>query len=74
MYSTKSRDTTTTVPANNKDPLLEGGHSTKNGGMSTLKHEISSPKFSEIPIKTELKCNIYMFLNNLYNNIKMCII
>ena len=31
--SPKSQDTTTVVPANKKSPPLEGGHSTKIGGM-----------------------------------------
>ena len=48
-------DRTTVVPANRRDPPLEGEHSTKIGGMWTLKHEISSPKFYELLIKTELK-------------------
>ena len=46
---------TTMVPANTRNPPLDGGYSTKNGGMWTLKHEISSPKFYELLIKTELK-------------------
>ena len=48
-------DPTTAVPAHRRDPPLEGGHSTKIGGMWTLKHEISSPKFYELLIKKELK-------------------
>ena len=31
--SPKSQDTTTVVPANKKSPPMEGGHSTKIGGM-----------------------------------------
>ena len=45
-------DPTTVVPANSSAPPLEGGHSTKIGGMCTFKHEMSSPKFYEILIKT----------------------
>ena len=45
-------DPTTVVPANKRVPPLEGVHSTKIGGMWTLKHDISSPKFYETPIKT----------------------
>ena len=48
--SPKAQDTTTVVSAKNKYPPLEGGHSTKNGVMWTLKHEIGSPKFYEILI------------------------
>ena len=45
MDSTKAQNHTTTVPANKKAPPSEGGNSTKNVGMWTLKHDISSPKF-----------------------------
>ena len=48
-------DSNTVVPTNRRDPPLEGGHSTKTGGMWTLKHDISSPKFYELLMKTELK-------------------
>ena len=51
-YSPKARDSTTMVPDNKRDPPLDGRHSTKIGGMWTLKHEISSPKFFELLIKT----------------------
>ena len=50
--SPKAQDTTTMVLDNKKSPPLEGGHSTKIGGMWTLKHEISSPKFYELLINT----------------------
>ena len=50
----KAQDPTMTVPDNHKDPPFEGGNSTKNGGMWTLKHDISSPKFYELLIKTDL--------------------
>ena len=65
MYPPKSQDPSTVVPANKKAPLLKGGHSTKIGGMRTLKHEISSPKFYEILIKTELKGYTALDLKNL---------
>ena len=61
------------VPANRRAPILEGGHSTKIGEMWTLKHEISSPKFYEILIKTELKGYTDIYLKNFYNHIKMCL-
>ena len=48
----KDQDPTTVVPANKKSPQLEGGHSTKIGGIWNLKHEISSPKFYELFINT----------------------
>ena len=41
---------TTVVPANQKAPPLEGGNSTKNGYLWTLKHDISSTKFYELLI------------------------
>ena len=36
-------ETITVVPANRRDLPLDGGNSTKTGGMWTLKHEIISP-------------------------------
>ena len=53
----KAQYPTTVVPANNMSPPLEGGNPTKIGGMWNLKHEISSPKFYELLVKTELKGN-----------------
>ena len=50
--SPKAKDPTTVDLDNNNAPLLEGGHSTKNGGMWTLKHDIISPKLYELLIKT----------------------
>ena len=41
--------------------------------MWTLKHEIISPKFYEILIKTQFKDNTALELNNFYNHINMCI-
>ena len=38
-------DPTPNVTDHRKAPPLEGGHSTKIGGMWTLKHNIRSPKF-----------------------------
>ena len=43
---------TTVVPTDRRAPPLQGGQSTKIGGMWTIKHEINSPKFYEILIKT----------------------
>ena len=53
--SPKAYSPITVVQANKKATLLNRGHSTKIGGMWTLKHEISSTKFYEIIIKAELK-------------------
>ena len=58
---------------NNRDPPLEGGNSTKIGGMWNLKHDDSSPKLYEILIKTELKYDTAMDIKNFYNNINMCL-
>ena len=52
MDSTKAQDPTTLVPANNNSPPLEGGNYKKIGGVWTLKHDIRSPKFYELLIKT----------------------
>ena len=64
---------TTVVPANRRDPSLDGGNSTRIVGMCTIKHDISSPKFYDILIKTELKWGTTLDLNNFYNYIKMCL-
>ena len=48
-------DPNTVVLTNRRDLTLGGEHSTKTGGMWTLKDEISLPKFYEILINTELK-------------------
>ena len=59
----KAQDSTTVVPDNNRSPPLEGGNSTKTGGMWTLKHDIGSPKFYKLLIKTELKGNTSLYHN-----------
>ena len=66
-------DPTTVVPDNRRAPPLNGGQSTKNGVMWTLKHEIISPKFYELLINTELKGDNALDLKNFYNHIKMCL-
>ena len=66
-------DPTTVVPTNRRDPPLEWGHSTKFGGMWNLKHEISSPKYYELLIKTELKGDTALDLKKLFNHVNMCI-
>ena len=73
MDSPKSQDPTTVVSSNNKAPPLEGINYPKIGGMQTLKHEISSPKFYELLIKTELNGSTGLDLNNFYNHIKICL-
>ena len=50
--SQKSQDTTTTALTNKRATPLEGGNSMNIGGMWTLKHGISSPKFYELLINT----------------------
>ena len=42
-------------------------------GMWTLKHDIISAKFYELPIKIELKGDTALDLKNFYNHIKMCL-
>ena len=64
---------TTTVNINKRAPPLEGGISGNIGGMWTLKHEISSPRFYEIFIKTQLKGDTALDLKNFYNHINMSI-
>ena len=60
---------TTVVPTNRRDPRLEGGHSTNIGGIWTIKHDIRSPKFYELLIKTEIKGYIDLDLKNFFNQI-----
>ena len=64
---------TTTVQTNMKVSPLEGGISENIGGMWTLKHEIRSPRFYELLIKTELKGDTALDIKNFYNHIKMYI-
>ena len=64
---------TTVVPAYRRATPLGRGNSIKIGSMWTLKHDISSPKFYEILINTEIKGDIDLDLKNFYNHIKMCI-
>ena len=71
--SPKAKDPTTEVPAKNKAPQLEDGHPTKICGTCNIKHEIRSPKFYELLIKTELAGETALYLKNLYKHIKMCL-
>ena len=71
--SPKAQYITTSVPNKKKSPRLEGGHSTKIGGMWTLTHEIILPKLYKLIINTELKGNTSLDLKNFYNHIKMCV-
>ena len=64
-------DPTTTVQTNRRAPPFEGGISENIGGMWTLKHEISSPRFYELLIKIKLKGDTAMDLKNFYNYVKM---
>ena len=66
-------DPNTLFPYNRRAPQLDDVNSTKYGVMWTLKHEIRSPKFYELLIKTELKKDTALNLNNFYNHIKMCV-
>ena len=59
------------VPDNQEAPPLEGRNSIKFGGMWNLKHETISPIFYDLLIKTELKGDTVMDLNNFYNHISM---
>ena len=61
------------VPDNKKAPPLEVVHSTKVGGVWTLKHDTISPKFYKILIKTEIKGDTDLTLKNFYSQTNMCI-
>ena len=52
---------------------MEGGISDKIRGMWTLKHEIISPKFYELLIKTEHKGDTALDLKKFFNHINVCI-
>ena len=65
--SPKHQDPNSVVLSNNKAPQLEGGQSTKFGGMGSLKYEISSQKFYELLIKIELKGGTDLDIKNFYN-------
>ena len=71
--STKPQYPTIVVIVNRMAPPLDSGDSTKIGGMWNLKHDISSPEFYELLIKTELKWDTALDPNNFYNNMKMCL-
>ena len=70
--SLKDQDPNTVVLSNKSALPLEDEHSTKISGKWTLKHEIISPKFYDIIIKTELKVGTDIDLKKFYNHIKMC--
>ena len=71
MYWPKAQDSENMVPDNQEAPPLEGRNSIKFGGMWNLKHETISPIFYDLLIKTELKGDTVMDLNNFYNHISM---
>ena len=73
MDSSKPQYPITVVLDKNRASPLESGHSTKIGGMWTLKNEISSQKLYELLINTELKGDTDLELNNFYNHINICI-
>ena len=52
---------------------MEGGNTIKIGAVCTLKFDISSPKFYELLLKTELKGDTSLEINNFYKHIKMCL-
>ena len=47
---------------------MNGGIYENIGGMWTLKHEISSPRFYELLIKIELKGDTALDIKNFYNH------
>ena len=67
------QDYTTMAQYNRKVPPLEGGNSQKLGRMWTLNHDISSPKFYEIIINTDLKGETDLDLKIFYNHTNMCL-
>ena len=59
------------VQTNRRAPPLEEGISKNIGDMWTLKHEISSPRFYKLLIKTLLKGDTALDIKKFYNHIKM---
>ena len=59
------------VLTNRRAPPLKGGHSTNFDGMLTLKHEMISPKFHDLIIKTGLKGDTALYIKNFFNHINM---
>ena len=72
-YSPKDQYPTNIIPAKNRTPSLEGGHSTKNSSMWTPENEIISTKFYELLIKKELKFDTALELKKFYNHTSMCL-
>ena len=72
-YPPKPQEPTTVVPVNSRTPPLDAGHSTKIGGMCTIKHEIISPTLYELLVNTGLKRDTAMELKNFYNHTQMSI-
>ena len=64
IYSPKDQGPTTVVSNNKKSSTLEGGYSTNNGCMRTIKHEIILPKLYELLINTEIKKDTDIDINN----------
>ena len=73
MDSPKAHNPYTVVTAKNNTPPLEGGNYMKIGVMCTLKPEIGPPKFYELLVKSKLKVDTDLYLNNLYDHINMCL-
>ena len=71
MDPQKAQDPTTEILYNKKAPPSEGGKYNNNGGMWTVKHEINSPKFHELLIKTEPKGHTALDPKNFCNYINM---
>ena len=67
------QDSVTMVHTNRKVPPPEGGNSQKICGTWTMKYDISSQKLYELLIKTKLKGDIAIDLDNFSNHIKMCL-
>ena len=73
MDSPKAQYTTNMIPSNKRDRILEGVNSLKNGGVWSLKNDISSPKSYELFINKALKGDTAVDLKRLHSHFKMCI-
>ena len=73
MDSSKFQDPSAIISSNKKAPLSKGGHSKQFGFMCNLKDDIIPPKFYALLINKELKGYTALDLENLYNNVNMCV-
>ena len=73
LHSPKAQYLETLVPDNNKAPPPEGRTYTEIGVICNIEHDMISPKWYELLIKTQLKGNTALDLNNFHKQLKVCL-